>query len=267
MRENTMTFRTITTSFVFAALAAQALACPFCKAQQSGLFIGETRILGNDTVFTWIDVAKDGKLTALGITFNELALEGLPQDLAAHAMDAEVWAALPKKAKELTAFDHVGINWNPKGHQPLEIYGAPHFDFHFYTIPTSERSQIKLEGDDLKVCQQKPPAGYMPDGYMYAPQSEEKYMGAHWVALNSPELNGKPFTSTFIYGSYGGRMIFAEPMITKAFLEQKPNQVFAIPAPKKVERSGWYPTAYGVRFDAVRREYTISLEGLVYLSK
>ena len=47
-------------------------------------------------------------------------------------------------------------------------------------------------------------------------------MGAHWLDITSPELNQenpKSFTQTFIYGSYDGKVIFMEPMITKAFMD------------------------------------------------
>jgi hypothetical protein len=51
-------------------------------------------------------------------------------------------------------------------------------------------------------------------------------MGTHWPDMRSPELQGmlgnpqgyRPFTTTFIYGSWDGDFIFAEPMITRAFI-------------------------------------------------
>ena len=47
-------------------------------------------------------------------------------------------------------------------------------------------------------------------------------MGVHWI---DPEVAGvrraRQFTQTFIYGSWNGRLIFAEPMITKALLESR----------------------------------------------
>ncbi len=44
-------------------------------------------------------------------------------------------------------------------------------------------------------------------------------MGAHWVDVTSPELNGSTFAQTFIYGSYDGQVNFYEPMITLDFLK------------------------------------------------
>jgi hypothetical protein len=87
-------------------------------------------------------------------------------------------------------------------------------------------------------------------------------MGVHWVDPTSPELNGKPFTSTFIFGSWDGRLIFAEPMITKDFLESKQDFTAALPLAETYEVPGRYPTRYSMRWDAVAREYRIVLAGL-----
>jgi hypothetical protein len=57
-----------------------------------------------------------------------LALKGLPE-----GKTMEFTLALPKEAAP-TAYNHIGIDWNPQGHEPQGIYDKPHFDFHFYMI-------------------------------------------------------------------------------------------------------------------------------------
>jgi hypothetical protein len=59
-------------------------------------------------------------------------------------------------------------------------------------------------------------------------------------------------------------MIHFEPMITKAFLESKPDFSQVIQVPTSYAKSGYYPTRYSVRYDVVRREYTIALEGMTW---
>lgn len=59
-------------------------------------------------------------------------------------------------------------------------------------------------------------------------------MGSHWVYEKTPELHGQPFTHTFIYGTYDGKVIFIEPMVAKSFLEQKPSVKAPIPQPSSV---------------------------------
>lgn len=87
-------------------------------------------------------------------------------------------------------------------------------------------------------------------------------MGVHWVNPTSPELNGKPFTHTFIFGTYDGELIFAEPMITRAFLESKPNFSAPVPAPKQFAVDGYHPTGYSIRWDESAKEYRVALTGL-----
>jgi hypothetical protein len=51
-------------------------------------------------------------------------------------------------------------------------------------------------------------------------QASVPKMGLHWTDTNSPELppRNQPFTATFIIGSCDGKVIFDEPMITRAFI-------------------------------------------------
>ena len=88
-------------------------------------------------------------------------------------------------------------------------------------------------------------------------------MGAHAVDTATPELRGDPFTSTFIYGYYNGRMTFVEPMISTAFLKTKTNFTAPVKQPAAYPRRGYYPTRYSVTYDPKREEYSVALEGLV----
>lgn len=221
-------------------------------------------MMGNGTVHSWTVLDKKGNPEAMGISFPETALEGLP-DAPKNTMGPEYNVLFPAQAAK-TPFTHTGIDWNPHGHEPI-MYEVPHFDFHFYMIEEAERSLITLKDGDLKKCQIKPAPKMMPNGFIYAPGAEAPYMGAHWVALSSPEFHGKPFDHTIIYGSYNGKVIFIEPMISKAFLETKPNFHAPLPQPKSVAKSGFYPTQYGIVYDAARREYSITLEKFVWRSK
>ena len=71
------------------------------------------------------------------------------------------------------------------------------------------------DGDDIATCRKAVPAAFAAAGYVYAPGTEVPMMGGHWVDPKAPELNGQVFTKTFLYGSYNGKMIHFEPMITK----------------------------------------------------
>jgi hypothetical protein len=222
---------------------------------------GEAAPVGDGTARSWVAMDKDGKPMSMGVTFTEAALSGLPQSLTPGLIWTEFLLPLPPEAS-VTGFNHIGFNWNPKGHDPEGVYKVPHFDFHFYLISPEERERITTRGDDLEKCRKPLPAEFVPDGYVFAPASEEPGMGSHWVEPNSHEFHGKAFTHTFIYGSYDGRMIFAEPMISKAFLETRPNITVPIKLPPKYQKPGYYPTRYSVKFNPESREYTVSIDGL-----
>lgn len=246
-----------------AGLIPAALACPFCHQVRSYI-VGDTMDMGNGTARTWVHIDKDGKPDQVGITLTETALEGLQTAKPDNGMDGyEFTLKLPKEASILP-FDHIGIDWNPKGHTPAPIYTVPHFDFHFYMITPAERMTIDPAGEGMKLCQKKPAPTALPKDYIYAPDSEIKYMGSHWVDVNTPELHGKPFTQTFIYGSYNGKVAFIEPMITMEYLKSKPNVSYKVPQPQKLNYKGkMYPTKYHIRYLPDRKEYQILLDGFV----
>ncbi|HSR39348.1 MAG TPA: hypothetical protein VLL95_10575, partial [Phnomibacter sp.] len=86
-----------------------------------------------------------------------------------------------------------------------------------------------------------------------------------WANLHAPEFNGQPFSHTFIYGSYDGKVTFYEPMITKAFIESKvaTHQNF-VPATLFDPDEAWYPTSYNIWYDPAKDRYYISLGGFTW---
>lgn len=224
-------------------------------------FTGTSKPLGEGKIYSWAKL-NHGKLTAIGVTFDENALKNLPAEPPPGQEGTEYILALPPEAAG-TVFNHIGINWNPHGHGPTKIYDVGHFDFHFYLISEKEREAITAKGDDLKKVYKPLPTDFAPPTYILAPDSAVPGMGAHWADPNSHEFHGHGFTKTFLFGSYDGKIIFLEPMITKAYLETKPNAAETIKLPQKFSNSGFYPTKYSVRYDAERKEYTVALEETV----
>jgi Domain of unknown function (DUF5602) len=245
------------TGAVFAQHSARTAVAP-----KETTIVGETKTLGAGQARSWVRVGPDGKPTAIGVTFSEAALEGLPKEPPPGEEGIGITFALPPQASA-TAFKHIWLNYNPHGHPPEKIYDVPHFDFHFYMISDVEREGITATGEGLVKGNKQPAAEFIPEGYVYIPNSTIPRMGAHWVNPLGRELQGQTFTNTFLFGSYDGRMVFAEPMIAKSFLEMKTDVTELIKLPKSYERRGtYYPTKYSVRYDAVAKEYTVALEGM-----
>jgi hypothetical protein len=88
-------------------------------------------------------------------------------------------------------------------------------------------------------------------------------MGMHWVDPTSEELHGAPFTKTFIFGSWDGKLIFAEPMITKATIESKQTITTPIGVAKSYSQPGRYPTSYTIRWNETAKQYEVALTGLM----
>ncbi len=234
--------------------------CQSTSSSEGKTLFGEAKPLGNGTVRSWVRLNAAGKPSAIGLTMTEAALTGLAPDTQ-NDTGVEYNLSFPESAPT-APFNHIGINWNPKGHPPAHIYDTGHFDFHFYMISEKARTAINAQGEGLAACRKQPAPEYLPESYFYGPDSEHSRMGAHWIDKEAHELHGHQFTATMIYGSYDGQVIFIEPMISKAFLETQPCFTQAIKQPAKYQRAGFYPLSYSAKYDAGRKEYTVALEGL-----
>lgn len=248
-----------------------ALAAASCEPMNAGevatrTLEGAPVRLGNGTARTYV-VLRDGAPAEVGVALTEAALEGLPgsghsDGVHVHGHTTfETVLALPDPNP--TPYRHVLLNWNPGGHEPPGIYDLPHLDFHFYTMDNAARLAIDpAEAAYQARAERLPAADLIPEGYVLPAPLAFPRMGVHWVDPASPELNGQVFTHTFIFGSWDGELIFAEPMITKAFLESKQSIAAPVPSPLRYAAPGYYPSGYSVGWDPAVREYRIALTGL-----
>ena len=110
----------------------------------------------------------------------------------------------------------------------------------------------------------------MPAPYVHADHIDvgagDPDMGNHLIDTKTPELviAGREFTHTFIFGAYDGAITFYEPMITRAFLETRPELCAPIKQPDAWQIEGHYPTTYCIRHRAEDARYTVSLEDFVH---
>ncbi|HEX6308660.1 MAG TPA: DUF5602 domain-containing protein [Longimicrobiales bacterium] len=236
------------------------------RRTDDGMVYGSAVKFGNGTARVYIDL-EDGAPVEVGVALTEAALEGLPDrhDTGGvalpdgHRMFEHI---LEMPAQNPTPYEYVALGWNPGGHEPPGIYDIPHFDFHFYTVPESQRSRMDPARAEYEAEAALHPAPELvPPGYIAPPGTVVPFMGAHWLDASTAELNGGEFTRTFLYGSWDGRIIFAEPMITRAFLETRTDVTQEVPVAARQLAPGWYPRAYRVRWDEAAREYRVALTG------
>ena len=227
--------------------------------------VGETKPLGQGTAQSWVRLDAAGNPETVGLTLTDAALLGLPP----HHTGPHHETVLRLPAASGLPFNHIGLDWNPAGHDPTPIYGTPHFDVHFYLITPAQRDAINPTDPEYAAKAARPPQPrFIPAGYVTTNDPVPR-MGVHWIDPTSPEFNGQPFTATHIYGFFDGRLNFFEPMVTKAFLEQIRAQenlpkafVKAIPQPQAFAQTGYYPTEYAIRYDDAREVFTITIEKL-----
>ena len=255
------------------AVALTLAIAPAAHAQE--VRYGPETALGEGTIRTYLIVDDSGNPSELGVAISETAMATLPDLSDKPPMESFIAMELTMPEGSPAPYRLVGFDWNSIGHPPVDIYGEPHFDFHFYMIDTAVKSAIlPAEGEApnefgefadtpfAERAMKAPTAGYLPVHYAYAPGSAVPMMGGHWIDPASHEFHGQAFDKTLIYGTWDGEVIFVEPMITKAFIESKPEGTYDIPAPEKVPSPGWYPSAYVVKYDANAKEHRIALTGL-----
>jgi hypothetical protein len=223
-------------------------------------FVSSEVTLHHGKVWTSLTLAPSGEPKQLAVVLNNDALSSVPVGSGTghdHQHDNTAFIPVPQKATETTPFKFIMLDWTPSGHQPNQIYTVPHFDIHFYMTPQSE----VLNYTDPAKINADPAAEYLPANYVAGPPVP--MMGKHWIDVTSPELNGQPFTQTFIYGSHDGNVVFYEPMITLDFLKSNDNFERSIPQPAKVKNSGYYPTKMKIKKKGTTTE--VILEGFTYI--
>ena len=216
---------------------------------------GEKVSIGNGSAYTYILYDSKDRPHSLGVALSREALSKLPK------IDSSYTLKLPKEIN-LPPYKEVVINWNAHGHEPQDIYGIPHFDFHFYGISQAKRESITCMDQDNAICMKQPDSDYIPMYYVPTPAGVPM-MGWHWLDSRSPELHGERFTSTFIYGYYDAKIIFLEPMITREFLLAHGHVNAELPMPKKVALKGYYPKNYLLKYDSDMKLYHIVLKNLI----
>jgi len=222
--------------------------------------VGECSDAFGADVCTWAMVEAN-TVVAVGATVPMASIENAPAD-APFTWPPTMTAApnLPASATEQSGFTHMTMLWEAMGHTPV-TYLTPHFDFHFYLVPPSER--MAIDCDDLTKPSTLPEGYSMPDEQLppelVAVTGVEiligvcvPEMGMHalvTVEMQSEEL----FGGTMVVGYYKGEPIFIEPMISKAMLQER--QSFELSIPEIPGLEGRQPSTFRADYDADQDAY------------
>jgi hypothetical protein len=211
-------------------------------------------------------VDSNGHPSEIGIEMTPEAFKNLETDNSKTLPPehATIIVPLHHKATQLTPFNHVGLNWNPQGHEPPGIFDVPHFDIHFYMISAEEQLAIPAWSPKTDAAfNNYPPMGYMPADYGTppGPATAEAQMGKHWLPVNLGAY--LPFSKIMVYGTYNGKFIFVEPMITLDYLLSDVPFNDNYSQPEHFEKAGNYPTKYNIYHDAVTGNTYVTLSDFV----
>lgn len=253
--------------------------------------LGAQTAIGSGTVSSYAELTRQGEPAAVGIAFSPTALSGLPTGAPHwhHCVDRNRDGVVDQATECLHTFEYVIplpdavarrgdmpfkwvlLNWNPMGHIPPGIYDVPHFDVHFFIEPIADVFALQagpcgvefIRCDQFEAGKQPIPSNYVPTDFKGV-DAVVPAMGNHLIDLTGPEFNKQPFTRSWIFGVYGGKVTFWEEMVSHAFLLSKPNGCNSIKAPKAVATSGFYPTVSCLRHSASTGETTVSMESFVF---
>ncbi|MDP4220155.1 MAG: hypothetical protein Q8916_05220 [Bacteroidota bacterium] len=223
---------------------------------KSATYYGESQPFANDSIRSWYKTDANGALTSIGVSFNQDAFSKLEMDT-----DVMLMMKLPNGINSPSGwnFDHVEVDWVPKGDPKPSVYDIAHLDVHFFGVSESEQMDIE-GGADLLTTNM--PKSYLPSDYMLDAESEAG-MGVHAYDTTGKEYHGQPFDHSFVYGYYHGNLYFMEPMVAKTYLDSKTNFSADIKQPQSFRFPGAYPTKYNIRYDGSAKQYTISIDNFI----
>ncbi len=232
-------------------LFAQSQTLGVAKAEPR-LVPGATAQVAGQPVTAWARLDADGSPVQVGVTVANGILANPPAEPGTGPAGALAVVEFPKEVQAASFLNHFEIHWEKNGHTPPPFL-VPHFDLHFYAIPSSQVAAIG------NADPAPPAASQLPAGYVYGgPDAFVPQMGGH--ALNPADL-GKPFTAVMIMGFYGGKMIFVEPMATQALLEQKKDFSLTVPAARGTGGDRVYPTRFAAHYDPAGDSWQFVLSG------
>lgn len=214
-------------------------------------------------VCTWAHTKGDS-LIDVGATVPIASIEKAPDgENMAWPPVAAAALAMPASTQAGSGMTEFTVNWEPTGHPPAPFL-TPHFDLHFYLVPTATRTAITC-ADSTKPATL--PAGYaLPDQPL--PPDMAKAIGVTTligVCVPQMGMHSLPattlvdttvFKDDMVIGYYAGKPIFIEPMVSRAMLMEKKSFDLTIPTIPGV--SGNYPRTFHGTWDDAKQSYALT---------
>lgn len=68
--------------------------------------------------------------------------------------------------EQVTGFNHMGVDWSPCGHPPMDKFARPHWNFHIFRVTPEERLNVRCPDGMANpfICQDPPFVQPTPEG-------------------------------------------------------------------------------------------------------
>ena len=183
-------------------------------------------------------------------------------------------------------FPYMEIDWNTEGlaRGPNGSFTYPHYDFHFYLrdaefmqsltcvpLPPTDRvcDPLRTDYERMRKFQNLVPQEYLPSTYRADVGSAIPKMGLHYldsaIKYTVDHVNNNP---TMLYGSYDGKIVFAEASVTifnlanvKAARDQTLS--WSYPQPTKFASETGWPTTFTLTYVPETDQFEAAFTGFV----
>jgi len=189
---------------------------------------------------------------------------------------AERSAFLPfsDEIRDATPFNHVSMDYQSCGHPPFDVFTKPHYDFHIYHVSTEDRSHMTCDmlpgapicafGADAQTSDAGKafydPVSTTVSGFQVGIDTALPFSGIHyWNQEGQPSSAAEWTEPFFITGSYGGAMIFSEPMLPIETYTGPEDKTYSETLTYEGEDIPGLPKQYDYSYDAASGFLTITI--------
>lgn len=185
--------------------------------------------------------------------------------------------------RKSTGFDHVGLDWSPCGHPPLENYGKPHLNLHLYRVSPQERETMVCDMLNPFICT-FPPLGIqssesgrnffviakdaasdavvnVPATFDYSLDSAVPGEGLHLSNVIDPPLVGDWFDPILALGTYGGTINFWELMFPADFSSGDTANFYDQAPTYNSQTIASLPSYWSLSYDPETENSTLTMKG------
>jgi hypothetical protein len=250
---------------IVVVLTVVGLTLSLTLAQNSS---GNEVTLFGGTMSSYAKLNGSGKVTEAGMIFPLIINDNAPKTMnmtASHGYTVDAVLEFPEVVRQQTYLNHLGLFWNPMGHEPEARYANLHWDFHFFSLTPQDAAAIDCKNLQTETPSQLAP-GWTPTTNPSGPVEQFciPVMGFHSLPASeftAPGVFQKGlFDKVMINGFYESKPIFIEPMLTKAFLETHQNFTLPVPQPALGVKT-LYPTKFSATYNKAANAYKFVFSG------